>query len=184
MLELVATYMGKGRSFNLNHALFCSKSRNMFECLWMMLTELCIIRILYPFSGIYTYLFPVFFEQHTHHLLWFYHTGLAVWLTSLCTEIIVHSCILLLSMVSSMFQLIQITHLSIRSSKLTFIVVIGVPVGYYSSSLKELLEALDDSVGNEAKWLELSPADSTVRFFVVIILWLIAPLQSTLFVDC
>ncbi|KAL7609935.1 hypothetical protein Lser_V15G10156 [Lactuca serriola] len=37
----------------------------------------------------------------------------------------------------------------------------GVPVGYYSSSLKELLEAQDDSAGNGSEWLELSPADST-----------------------
>lgn len=45
---------------------------------------------------------------------------------------------------------------------------IGVPVGYFSSSLKELQGTVDDSAGNIFKWLELSPADSTVRFLVVI----------------
>ncbi|KAL8266737.1 hypothetical protein R6Q59_004081 [Mikania micrantha] len=37
----------------------------------------------------------------------------------------------------------------------------GVPVGYFSSSLKDLYGSLDDSAGNCFKWLELSPADSS-----------------------
>ncbi|XP_076943882.1 uncharacterized protein LOC143614277 [Bidens hawaiensis] len=37
----------------------------------------------------------------------------------------------------------------------------GVPVGYFSSSLKELQGTLDNSTGNGFKWLELSPVDST-----------------------
>ncbi|MFS8029949.1 putative vacuolar protein sorting-associated protein [Helianthus anomalus] len=37
----------------------------------------------------------------------------------------------------------------------------GVPVGYFSSSLKELHGTLDESAENGFKWLELSPADST-----------------------
>ncbi|KAI3710546.1 hypothetical protein L2E82_40329 [Cichorium intybus] len=37
----------------------------------------------------------------------------------------------------------------------------GVPVGYFSSSLKELIAAQDVSAENESEWLELSPADST-----------------------
>ncbi|XP_024994007.1 uncharacterized protein LOC112527539 isoform X2 [Cynara cardunculus var. scolymus] len=37
----------------------------------------------------------------------------------------------------------------------------GVPVGYFSSSLKELQGIQDDSAGNGFEWLELSPADST-----------------------
>ncbi|XP_071692229.1 uncharacterized protein [Rutidosis leptorrhynchoides] len=37
----------------------------------------------------------------------------------------------------------------------------GVPVGYFSASLKELQGTHDDSEGSLYKWLELSPADST-----------------------
>lgn len=52
---------------------------------------------------------------------------------------------------------------------LTFISLIGLPIGYFSASLKELQGTLEDSTGNIYKWLELSPADSTVRFLVDII---------------
>nr|XP_043638921.1 uncharacterized protein LOC122610015 [Erigeron canadensis] len=37
----------------------------------------------------------------------------------------------------------------------------GVPVGYFSSSLRELQGTLDDSAENLLKWLDLSPADSS-----------------------
>ncbi|PWA96948.1 pleckstrin (PH) domain superfamily protein [Artemisia annua] len=37
----------------------------------------------------------------------------------------------------------------------------GLPIGYFSASLKELQGTLGDSTGNIYKWLELSPADST-----------------------
>lgn len=55
---------------------------------------------------------------------------------------------------------------------LTFIFIIGVPVGYFSSSLKELQGTLDNSTGNGFKWLELSPVDSTVRFLTLVIKYL------------
>lgn len=70
----------------------------------------------------------------------------------------------------SLASYMKSTCVLINGSTLTFIFLIGVPVGYFSSSLKELQGTLDDSAGSLYKWLELSPANSTVRFLLVIIL--------------
>lgn len=58
-----------------------------------------------------------------------------------------------------------LTYVLNNASMLTFIFLIGVPVGYFSSSLKELHGTLDVSTETGFKWLELSPPDSIVRFF-------------------